>query len=411
MREYAPGIRSSELSLVDTQTNSAEETPAQDAALPSSAAQAPAESSEDRFLAKARDEHVRGHVDPALWARAVAQAGSDEAKALRIYLDKRATAIRVAKRQEKAARKARVVEALSQPDPGVELPAPVTAQAAPSKSTRGRSGGLAKRKLVFLAAGVLASALAIVGATVLWPANAPAPAPSVAKPTTPVKVAPRTQPAAQAAAATPAPGKPADGGSDAVLSQVQALEKEGNWNLLVIYATEWTRKQPFNPQPWKTLSVGYLRLRQFTEALDAATKATDLAPEDWTLWQNLGQINLAVPRPAEALAAFQRATALNDKDLVSLAQVGTLNTQLGHLSDAKLAFDKALALNPEDIPTLCGSASLARKEGRSKDAEAIALRVTALDARCSLPSEGRTVRVASVPPPTKPAVSPARQSP
>src|SRR6516225_9229382 len=141
MREYAPGIRSSELSMVDTQTNSAEETPAQDAALPSSAAQAPAESSEDRFLAKARDEHVRGHVDPALWARAVAQAGSDEAKSLRIYLDKRATAIRVAKRQEKAARKARVVEALSQPDPGVELPAPVTAQAAPSKSTRGRSGG------------------------------------------------------------------------------------------------------------------------------------------------------------------------------------------------------------------------------------------------------------------------------
>jgi Flp pilus assembly protein TadD len=397
--------------LVDTQTNSAEETAALDAALPPSAAQALTESSEDRFLAKARDEHAKGHVDSALWGRAVAQSPGDEAKALRIYLDTRATAIRVAKRQEKAARKARVVEALSQPDPGLELPAPVTAQAEPSKSARDRSGGLAKRKLVFLAAGVLVSALGIVGVAMLRATSAPAPGPSVAKATTPIKVAPGTQRAAQAAAATPAPGKPADAGNDAVLSQVQALEKEGNWNLLVIYTTEWTRRQPFNPQAWKTLSVGYVKLRQFTEALDAATKATELAPQDWTLWQNLGQINLAVPRLAEALAAFQRATALNDKDLVSLAQVGTLNTQLGHLSEAKLAFDKALALNPDDVSTLCGSASLAQKEGRSKDAEAIALRVTALDARCFVPSEGQTVRVASVPLPKKPAVSPARQSP
>ena len=399
------------MSLVDTQTNSAEEPTASEAAPPPSAAQASSDPSEERFLARAREEHAKGHVDSALWARAVAQAAGDEAKAVRIYLDTRATAIRVAKRQEKAARKARVIETLSQPDPGLELPAPVAAQARPSKSARGRSGALAKRKLVFLAAGVLVSALAIVALVVLWPASAPAPESSVATAATPIKAAAGTKPVAQAAAPTPAPAKAADGVSDAVLSQVQALEREGNWNLLVIYTADWTRKQPFNPQAWKTLSVGYVKLRQFTEALDAATKATELAPEDWALWQNLGEINLAVPRPAEALAAFQRATALNDKDLVSLAQEGSLNTQLGHLGEAKLAFDKALALNPEDIPTLCGSASLAQKEGRTKDAEAIALRVTTLDARCPLPSEGQTVRVASVPPPKKPVASPVRRSP
>jgi tetratricopeptide (TPR) repeat protein len=405
MREYAAGVRSSELSLVDTQAG--EEAAA---VPPPSAAQAPSEPIEDRFLAKAREEHAKGHVDSALWARAVAHAGRDEAKALRLYLDTRATAIRVAKRQDKAARKARVVETLSQPDRGLELPA-VAAQAGPSKSARGRSGALANRKLVFLAAGVLVSALAIVGVVVLWPASAPAPGSHVAKAATPINVAAGTKSVAQTAAPTPAPGKAADGVSDAVLSQVQALEKEGNWNLLVIYTAEWTRKQPFNPRAWKTLSVGYLKLRQFTEALDAATRATELAPEDSALWQNLGQINLAVPRPAEALAAFQRATALNDKDLVSLAQEGSLNTQLGHLGEAKLAFDKALALNPEDITTLCGSASLAQKEGRTKDAEAIALRVTTLDARCSFPSEGQTVRVASAPPPKTLVASPIRRSP
>jgi hypothetical protein len=406
MREYAPGILSSELSLVDTQTNSSEEAPAPDAVSSSSAAQATSEPDEDRYLARARAEHARGHVDPALWTRAIAQVGDDEAKALPIYLDTRATAIRVAKRQERAARKAKVVEALSEPDAGLDLPVPIAAQSESSKATH-RNGSRSKRKAIFLAAGVLVSALAIVAIVALWPASAPVPGPSDAKAATPVKLTASTQAVTQAAGAVAA--KPADGGNEAVRSQVQALEKAGNWNLLVIYATEWTRKQPFNPQAWKTLSVGYTKLRQFPEALDAATKATELAPEDWGLWQNLGQINLAVPRPAEALAAFQTATALNEKDLVSLAQVGTLNAQLGHLNEAKLAFDKALALNAEDIPTLCGSASLAQKEGRSKDAEAITLRVTALEARCPSPSEGQTVRVASAPPLKKPAASPSRR--
>jgi tetratricopeptide (TPR) repeat protein len=408
MREYAPGISSSELSLIDTQTNSSKEKAAPDAAPPSSAAEATSEPSEDRYLVRAREEHAKGHVDSALWVRALAQVGGDRVKALPVYLDTRATAIRVAKRQEKAARKARVVEALSQPDDGLELPTPVVAETRTSKSAR--NGARPNRKVIFLAAGVLVSTLAIVAVVALWPATAPAPAPSAAKAAPTATVSARITTAAQANAAK-TESKAADGTTEATLSRVQALEKEGNWNLLVIYTAEWTRKQPFNPQAWKTLSVGYAKLRQFTEALDAATKATELAPDDWALWQNLGQINLAVPRPAEALAAFQRATALNEKDLVSLAQVGTLNTQLGHLAEAKLAFDKALALNPEDIPTLCGSATLAQKEGRTKDTEAIALHVTALDARCPSPSEGQTVRVASAPPLKKPAVSPARRSP
>jgi cytochrome c-type biogenesis protein CcmH/NrfG len=111
---------------------------------------------------------------------------------------------------------------------------------------------------------------------------------------------------------------------------VQALEKGGNWDLLVIHAAEWTRKQPSNAEAWKQLSQGYLKLRQFGEALDAATKAVQLSPENFLVWQNLGQVNLALQRPAEALLAFQRAGALNDQDVVSLVQEGKLNIQLGH---------------------------------------------------------------------------------
>jgi tetratricopeptide (TPR) repeat protein len=386
--------------LVDTQPAVAKEP----AAPPPEAAEAPVETSEERYLARAKAEHAKGHIDAVLWDRAMAQAGNDKDAATGIYLETRATAIRVKKRQERAARKAQVVEALSQPDHGLDLPLPV-AEAAASKPTR--RGGQAKRKLMMLAAGVLACALATAGVVVLWPASDPAPGSNLAK-------AAATDPArAKPSARTTAPttSQSADATSDEVLAKVQALEKEGNWNLLVIYTTEWTRKQPFNPLAWKTLSVGYVRLRQFTEALDTATKATQLAPEDASMWQNLGQINLAVPRPAEALAAFERATALNDKDIVSLAQEATLNVQLGHLAEAKVALDRAMALNPDDVPTLCGAASLAQKEGRVKDAEAMTLRVARLDVRCPMLVEGQSVRVASAPTPSKSPASTAPRAP
>jgi tetratricopeptide (TPR) repeat protein len=396
MKEYAAGIQSSELSLVEVPTTTGKEETAPDAAPLPGAESSPSKASEDRYLAKARDEFAKGHVDTSLWTRALAQVGGDKDKAKDTYLDIRATAIRVAKRQEKAARRARVVETLSkEPESGFEAVTAALNDEALSKAGKpSRRSPTAKRKLTILASGVLASVMALVGVVALWPADGPAHVsrgPVLINLTKPVAPAtPNVSPATNTAKAATATGED-------VVSRVQALEKDGNWNLLVIHTAEWTRKQPSNPEAWKTLSVGYVKLRQFTEAVDAATKATQLAPEDSRLWQNLGQINLAVPRPAEALAAFRRATALSDQDIVSLAQEGTLDVQLGYLAEAKIAFDKALALSPDDVPTLCGAASLAQKEGRVKDAEAMTLQVASRNERCRAPAEGETVRVASLP--------------
>jgi tetratricopeptide (TPR) repeat protein len=218
---------------------------------------------------------------------------------------------------------------------------------------------------------------------------------NVAKPAPPVNVSGRSMPSGQTAsvaANTASPAREDVSGEDFV-GRVQALEKAGNWNLLVIHAAEWTRKQPGNAEAWKELSLGYVKLRQFGEALDAATKAVQLSPENFLVWQNFGQVNLALQRPAEALVAFQRAAALNDRDVISLVQEGKLNTQLGHIPDARIAFAKALAVSPEDVQALCGAASIAQKEGRVKDADAMMRQVTSLDGRCRDSSGTESVRV------------------
>src|SRR5262245_10521107 len=49
--------------------------------------------SDDRFLASAAREFQENQIDQALWARALAQSGDDEARAIDVYLRGRATAL------------------------------------------------------------------------------------------------------------------------------------------------------------------------------------------------------------------------------------------------------------------------------------------------------------------------------
>jgi tetratricopeptide (TPR) repeat protein len=141
--------------------------------------------------------------------------------------------------------------------------------------------------------------------------------------------------------------------------RVQQLKDAGNWNVLVLYASEWTRKEPNNSAALSELSIGYANLRQFSDALGAAEKAVGLSPQDARLWRNLGHLNL---------------------DLERLPEAGS-------------AFDRVLALSPEDADALCGAATVAQKLGRTKDTDAIARRAKAADGGCPGPGDAESVAV------------------
>ena len=140
---------------------------------------------------------------------------------------------------------------------------------------------------------------------------------------------------------------------------MEQLKEAGNWNVLVLHASKWTREQPDNAAAWSTLGNGYANLRQFDDALIAATKAVELAPGDLRLWRNVGDLNLT----------------------------------LGNLPDAGNAFDKALALSSDDADALCGAALVAQRQGRRTDAGAIAKRLQAADRSCLDVTDGESVRV------------------
>lgn len=413
MKEYAPGIEPAKLRLVDVPAPSAEA--AQALASPAPAARAAtgpiltstptgwedrapasAATGADRFLIQAINEHAEGHIDRTLWERAVAQAGGDNARAKSIYVQSRATALRVTKRENKAVRYARVVEVLSNaPEPGFGLPVPGegTATAETEAANAGRRIAKRNRRRVMVAAGFFGFLVVGAGLVLALSGSEPVRQDIAANRAPRFNAFARSTPSAQAIPVPTNTGVAAPGVD--LVGQMRALKQEGNWNLVVLYAGEWTRKQPGNADAWKELSQGYIKLRQYGEAQDAATKAVQLAPDDFLQWQNLGQINLAIPAPVEALKAFHRAAVLNDHDVVSLVQAGLLNAQLGHLPEAGAAFAKALAVIPQDVQALCGAASVAQREGRVKDAQAITHQLTSLGERCNDLGGGASVRVAA----------------
>jgi len=413
--ESTPGIVPAPSPIEPTATHSspvAAESAAAIAPDPVPSAAAPSQSSAvngDEFLAEAEREYAAGYVDKPLWARALALSGGDGAAAMPAYLRARATAIRVAKRakrREKSLRRGHAVDGATE----ASIVAGAHAQTGTSEPPSPRLGiaRLNRKQLTWVAgvAGIVLVASAVV--IIQFAGDA------TQQQTAAIPAARASVPSTRAGAATTASRSSAAQGridvpTEDFAGKVQALKDAGNWNVLVLYGVEWTRKQPASPEAWRTLSLGYVKLRQLGEALDAATKAVELAPGDFLNWQNLGQVNVTLQRTAEAHAAFEQAATLNDRDVVSLVQAGMLDAQLGRVADARSAFDKALAVNPKDVDALCGATLVAQKEGRIKDAEAIAAQLKSIDGQCRGANTVESVRVViSSTPKTKAVLSAGR---
>ncbi|MEP7182886.1 MAG: tetratricopeptide repeat protein [Betaproteobacteria bacterium] len=337
----------------------------------------------DRFLAAAATEFGAGQIDQPLWTRALTLAEGDEATAKPVYLRARATALRVAARNQRAEKTTRGAGPSSGAAARPVRLRPRDRSADDDDDVERPRAGTPGRMRTMLVAGACGFLLVIVGfVTVRAGSDAvrpPGEAAAVSRHSEPAPVAPTSAaPAPGIAASTVSPGA---FGED-LAGKVHALKAAGNWNVLVLYAVEWTRKEPGNPGAWKELGSGYLKLRQLDDALDATTRAASLAPDDFQLWQDLGQVNVAMMRPAEALVAYERAAELNARDVDSLVQAGTLNAQLGHLPQARIAFDKALEVSPGDVGARCGAAAVARKEGRAKDAESLTRQLAQGESRC-----------------------------
>ena len=102
-----------------------------------------------------------------------------------------------------------------------------------------------------------------------------------------------------------------------LVGKMRALKKEGNWNLVVLYAVEWTRKQPANADAWKELSHGLYQVAPVRRGAGAlrqkrCSSRPTISCNGKTLDRSTSPY---APRAVEALKAFHRAAVLNDHDV------------------------------------------------------------------------------------------------
>ena len=325
----------------------------------------------DDYAAQAAREYSEGKIDKPLWDRAITQANGDAAAAAAIYVRARAVALKLFDRKRRGSSAS-----------AVQRPAVADND---DENWKARQRLLAKRESVWARHryAIIAAAL-IVPITVgggLWAWSSSGSSPAVVR----AAAAAKPPPVAVAAQAPLPKAAPPD-----FMKKVQELRDAGNWNVLVLYAVEWTRKEPTNAAAWENLRMGYIYLRQYDDALMAATKATQLAPDEARYWRQLGEVNLELDDPASALSAFENAAARNSADLDSLHQVGLLQARLGRPQEAKAAFDRAAVVSPGDAITACLRAAVAQMPPL-RDAYSMSRQIRAIDNRC----HGRSETVAS----------------
>lgn len=88
--------------------------------------------------------------------------------------------------------------------------------------------------------------------------------------------------------------------------------------------------------------------RKDAEALNFFQRATQLDPNSFDAWSNLGLTLSRLERKMEALVAYDKALALDPNELANWNNKGTALNSLKRYDEALLAFDKALALDPDD---------------------------------------------------------------
>lgn len=298
----------------------------------------------ERFLKEATKQYEEGHIDQPLWDRALVQANNDKTGATATYLQARATALRLLDRDRRSGRRAAAANALHG-GPGERADPEATQSDASERADP--LGVLVRHR--YWAMGAAALLTVGVGVSLLYgygSTKAVAVARTVPVNDRPVIRSQAVEVATKANAAGERGKRP--GPTPEFMNKIQQLNDAGNWNVLVLYAVEWTRLEPSNAAAWDQLRAGYVNLRQYTDAYDAATKAAQLAPGNSRMWRNLGQVNMDLNDPAEALRAF----------------------------------DKALAVSPDDATARCLRTSVAQLSAAPKDPKAAAKELKSFDSKC-----------------------------
>ena len=112
----------------------------------------------------------------------------------------------------------------------------------------------------------------------------------------------------------------------------------------------------------------YMEMDQPREARENFEMASQLQPENVTVWLNLAKAALRLNDPKRAELSLKKAMSLDAKNADANLLMGYLNIQQNKLNEALASFKKASSLDSNDSVSVCMSGLVLEKMGRSNEA-------------------------------------------
>lgn len=153
-------------------------------------------------------------------------------------------------------------------------------------------------------------------------------------------------------------------------SQASALFKSSSFVQLEALAREMVAAYPEWDAGWKVLGAALGGQGRHEAALQAKTRAAQLAPEDAEAHGNLANTQAALGLWAQAQASAQRAVALSPADANAHANLGRILLASGAPEKAIASYERAAAADPGNASRLARLGGLQRGQQRMNAAAA-----------------------------------------
>ena len=112
-------------------------------------------------------------------------------------------------------------------------------------------------------------------------------------------------------------------------------------------ASSLSKQFPNHPFSWKILGALFGQSGRGAEALNANQIAVQLAPQDATVYNNLGNTLKGMGRLEEAEANYRQAIAITNEFAEAHSNLGTTLAEMGRLEDAEESYRKATTIKPD----------------------------------------------------------------
>ncbi|MBP6185224.1 MAG: tetratricopeptide repeat protein [Saprospiraceae bacterium] len=136
---------------------------------------------------------------------------------------------------------------------------------------------------------------------------------------------------------------------------------------------------PNNYSAWNNLGNLYIDTQRFAEAEPPLRKAIEIDSMDATSWGNLGSLFQATRRYTDAESIYKKVIALDSTDVQGWSNLGILYLKTLQYSEAEAVFKKAIALDSTQAKVWYNLGCLYRDTYRHPEAEAVYKRAIKLD--------------------------------